>query len=222
MSLPMVSDAPCFGCTTPCCFEYVVPVNGHDLWRLARDLSLPWAELVTVRKTPDDWAESFMLDDGTDRYAFMLRKRADGGCAMLVTLGAHHRCGVHASRPLACRVYPMHAAWRAPTGIDFASHALCPPPQRARFDAIKGALADEVIDQLGERALYVRVVARWEQAARQRPRARPFVIDDYVRWTLALYGEIQTLRQGPRVEWQRRAESCIAVYPLPSEWAPGC
>lgn len=215
-------DSPCFGCTTPCCFEYIVPVSGHDLWRLAGALSLPWAELVTVRKTPDDWAESFMLDESNDRYAFILRKRAGGACALLVTLGAHHRCGVHASRPLACRVYPMHSAWRAPTGIDFAAHALCPPPQRARFDAAKGQLADDVIDQLGERALYVRAVARWEQAARRRPRAQPFVIDDYVRWTLALYGELEPLRRGPRVEWQRRAESYIAVYPLPSEWAPGC
>ena len=224
MSLPVVSPSPCFGCTTRCCFEYIVPINGHDLWRLCRTLALPWSELVTVRKTPDDWAESFTLDGGTDRYAFLLRKRRDGGCAMLMSLGGdQYRCGVHDARPLACRVYPFHPAWRAPTGVDFTQHALCPPPQRARFDAARGSFADDVVDQLGERALYVRVVSRWDEAARHRPHAAPYTIDDYVRWTLALYDELAPLRTtAPRTTWQRRAEAWIAVYPLPAELTPGC
>ena len=223
MSLPLANESPCFGCTTPCCFEYVVPVNGHDLWRLVRDLSLPWSELVTVRKTPGDWAESFALDEGNDRFAFLLPKRPGGACALVVSLGAHHRCGVHASRPLACRVYPLHSAWRAPTGVDFAPHALCPPPQRARFAALKGALADDLLDQLGERALYLRVVARWEQAARLRSREQPLTVEEYVRWVLALYQELEPLRTGgPRGQWQPRAEAYVAVFPLPMEWAPGC
>jgi hypothetical protein len=225
VSLPVVSDSPCFGCTTRCCFEYVVPVNGHDLWRLMRTLSLPWSELVTVRNTPGDWAESFTLDGGTDRYAFLLRKQPDGGCAMLLSLGSgQYRCGTHAARPLACRIYPFNPAWRAPTGIDFASHALCPPTQRARFDAKKGSFADEVLDQLGARALYVSVVARWDEAARQRPREQPYGIDDFVRWALSLYDEIAPLRASgePRPSWQRRAEAYVAVFPLPADYTAGC
>jgi Fe-S-cluster containining protein len=229
MKLPVLpptvtgDPSPCFGCPTACCFEYVVPINGHDLWRLTRALAVPWSALVSVRTTPDDWGESFTLHRGGARHSLLLRKRAGGGCALLMTVGQDHRCGVHEARPLACRVYPLHSAWRAPTGVDFLSHALCPPPQRARFEAQKGQLADSVVAELHERTLYLRVVARWDEAAAQQPREQPFTVDDYVRWTLLVYDALAPLRQsGPRATWQAQALALVSRMALPFEWAPGC
>lgn len=217
------APSPCFGCTTPCCFEYVVPVNGHDLWRLVRALAVPWSALAAVRTTPDDWGESFTLHRGGPRRAFLLRQRAGGGCSLLMTVGSAHRCGVHDARPLACRVYPLQSAWRAPTGVDFLSHALCPPPQRARFEAQKGRLADAVVADLLERALYLRVIARWDEAAAQQPPEQPFTVDDYVRWLLSLYDSLAPLRHlGPRAAWQDEAIARVSRAALPFEWAPGC
>ena len=226
MKLPVISGAgddgsACFGCTTPCCFEYVVPVNGHDLWRLTRALAVRWSSLVTVRTTPDDWAESFTLHRDGPRQAFLLRKQPTGACALLMSLGPAHRCGVHESRPLACRVYPLHSAWRAPTGVDFLAHALCPPPQRARFAAHKGALADAVLVELQERALHLRVVERWDEAAALQPREQPFTVDDYVQWLLLAYDAIAPLRQ-TNTHWTERALTEIAKLSLPFQWAPGC
>ena len=225
MKLPVVdshaaSASACFGCTTPCCFEYVVPVNGHDLWRLTRALAVPWSSLVTVRTTPDDWAESFTLHRGGPRQAFLLRKQPNGACALLMSLGQAHRCGVHAARPLACRVYPLHSAWRAPTGVDFLGHALCPPPQRARFEADKGALADAVLVDLQARALYLRVVERWDEAAALQPREQPFTVDDYVHWLLSAYDALPPLQRS-NAHWQEEALTQIAKLPLPFQWAPG-
>jgi Fe-S-cluster containining protein len=224
VKLPLAPDeSPCFGCSTPCCVEYVVPISGHDLWRLTRALGVPWQELVTLRRTPDDWVESFRLHAGGERQAFLLRKKPSGGCALLLELpDGSQRCGAHAARPLACRVYPFHSAWRAPTGIDFVPHALCPTIQRARYELRKGAMADEVIDTLAERALHIRAVERWEIAAGERTADSAFTADEYVAWLFRVFEAVEALRAGRREQWQPRALALIAGFLLPVELAPGC
>jgi Fe-S-cluster containining protein len=221
--LRVVDDSACFGCTTSCCFEYLVPVNAHDLWRLTRALGLPWRALAAVRTTPSDWMESFTLDAAGQRFAFHLHRRASGACVLLGSFGDDaHRCGAHAARPLACRVYPYVGEWAPFATIKLQADAVCPPPQRARYAEQAQACAPEVAGQVAERSLYLRVVARWDDAARTRPPAQPYAVDDYVRWAFSLYDALAALRTvGARGSGSAAAE-LIATFPLPDELAPGC
>lgn len=220
--LPVVDVSPCFGCTTSCCLDYEVPVNAHDVWRLARALGLPWRALVRVRPTPSTWMESFTLDAGGRKQALHLLRAADGACALLVTLpdGAR-RCGVHASRPLACRLYPYRGDWTQGAPIRLQTDAICPAPQRAAWDAHKRLAAGDVAAQVGERHLYMRALSRWEQAARTRPPSQPYAVDDFVRWSFALYDAIERVRPAGDGLSAAAAE-VIATFALPDESAPGC
>ena len=220
--LPVVGDSPCFGCTTTCCLDYVVPVNAHDVWRLARALGLSWGALVEVRPTPADYMESFTLDSSGQKRAFQLRRRAGGACALLTSLpDGSHRCGVHAARPLACRLYPYRGDWTPGAPIRVVADAVCPPERRDRYEARKVFAASDVVAEVGERHLYMRALDRWDQAARTRPPSQAYGVDDFVRWAFALYDAVEALRREGPIGFAPAA-ALIAGFPLPDDSAPGC
>jgi Fe-S-cluster containining protein len=221
--LPVVSDSACFGCSTSCCLDYAVPVNAHDVWRLARALGVPWRALVTVQPTPGDWMESFALDGSERKFALHLHRRTGGACALLTTLpDGSQRCGVHAIRPLACRLYPYRGDWQPGEPVRLQADAICPPPQRARYRAQRLEAVPEVVVEVGERQLYMRAIARWELAARTRPIGQPYAVDDYLRWAFSLYDAIEVVRRRGPTGFDRAASEVIATFPLPDEGAPGC
>jgi len=220
--LPVVADTPCFGCTTSCCLDYDVPVNAHDVWRLMRALAVPWRALVRPRPTPSDWMESFTLDDSGRKLALHLIRRGNGACALLTTLpdGAH-RCGVHAERPLACRLYPYRGDWAPGAPVRMQADAICPPPQRAAYEAHARFAVIDVAGEVSERHLYMRILQRWSVAAQTRSAAQPYAVDDFLRWTFSLYDAIEPLR-ARGAEFARAATALITAFPLPDESAPGC
>lgn len=221
--LPVVGDSACFGCTTSCCLEYDVPVNAHDVWRLARALTLPWSALVRVRPTPADYLESFTLDDSGRKLSLQLHRRDHGACALLTTLpDGTQRCGVHAERPLACRLYPYRGDWSPGMPARLQADAVCPPPQRARYQAQRAAAVTAVAGEVSERHLYMRALARWDMAAQTRSPAHAYRVDDFLRWAFALYDALEPLRARPPAELADAAEALIAAFPLPDELAPGC
>lgn len=220
--LPVVGDSPCFGCGTSCCLDYVVPVNAHDVWRLCRALGLPWGALVVVQPTPSDWMESFTLDSTGRKQALHLRRRAGGACALLTSLpDGSHRCGVHAARPLACRVYPYLGDWVPGAPIRMQHDAICPPAQHRRWEAYRVIAASDVVAEVGERHLYMRALERWDEAARMRPPAQAYQVDDFLRWAFSLYDAVEEIRRRGPVGFSAAAER-IATFPLPDESAPGC
>lgn len=221
--LPVVGDSACFGCTTSCCLDYEVPVNAHDVWRLMRALALPWNALVRVRPTPADYMESFTLDRSGRKHALQLHRHDDGACALLTTLpDGSRRCGVHAARPLACRVYPYRGDWSPGMAVRLQHDAVCPPPQRERYQAERAAVAPAIADQVSERHLYMRALARWDEAAQTRSPAHAYRVDDFLRWSFALYDALEPLRARRPAAFADAAESLIAAFPLPDEQAPGC
>jgi Fe-S-cluster containining protein len=220
--LAVVAETPCFGCTTSCCLDYDVPVHAHDVWRLMRALGVSWRALVRPRPTPPDWMESFALDDTGRKLALHLLRRDGGACALLTTLpDGSHRCGVHAERPLACRLYPHRGDWAPGAPVRLQADAICPPAQRAAYEAHASFAVGEVAAEVAERHLYLRVLARWNVAAQTRSAAQPYAVDDFLRWTCALYDAVEPLRaRGPT--FARAATALIANFPLPDETAPGC
>src|SRR5262249_30242634 len=92
-SLPVVRDRAspfsyrCGACTR-CCFEKVIPLGPYEVARLAHNRGVSATEFLATYTT----------EAGTT-----LLSREDGGCVFLDERG----CGVHADRPLACRLYPL-------------------------------------------------------------------------------------------------------------------
>jgi Fe-S-cluster containining protein len=197
----------CFTCPAPCCTSYAVPLTGFDVWRLARGLKLPWREVAEPRLDRMTW-EGFRIDDGDGRWGLFLRTSAGESCHFLMQLpDGQRRCGAHESRPLACRVYPWMPSGSTQLGLEIGGHALCPPPQRAHFEARTREARDPVYDELAERPLYKLAVLRWNEKKHERS------FDEFVDWLFALYDALLPLRGPP--DWRRAAQRLVNEFPLP-------
>lgn len=121
------SQIPCVTCHTVCCGAYRVYLMPPDLLRLRERLHVPVESLVMPVPLTDENAEqaawSFSLGE-EERFLLGLRRRA-GRCLFLLNLGGARRCGVHAGRPLTCRLYPFTADVRR---LRRLARALCPTP----------------------------------------------------------------------------------------------
>jgi len=215
--LPVLDAASraCLSCHGPCCFEHVVPITAYDLWRLARNLGVPWASLVELDFHKIALNDGFRLDRGPKHYHYLLKRRESGACLFLVEIDdTHRRCGVHALRPGPCRRYPLVPA-DGEGGVEFGNHAICPEPQAAMYRAALGELRHLVDDSEAERVLYHRVLARWDLLARFVPVETPLSFDQFYEWIARVYEAIEPLREGPRAEWQPRAEALADEFPLP-------
>lgn len=209
------SSRACLSCHGPCCFEYTVPISGFDLWRLAHNLGVPWASLVELDFHKIALYDGFRLDRGPKHYFFKLKRRESGACQLLVEIdGGYRRCGVHALRPGPCRRFPLVPS-DGPDGVEFAEHADCPAPQAAIY---RGALAElrHLVDEPeADRALYHRVLARWDLVPRFVPVETPLTVDQFYGWVSRVYQAIEPLREGARADWQPRAEALASEFPLP-------
>jgi Fe-S-cluster containining protein len=208
------SEPPCFACPAPCCSSYVVPITAFDLWRMARTLELPWQEVAEPGPGKAEEFDCFRLDDSERRHGFYLLRKPSGACRFLVELpDGPSRCGAHLGRPLACRTYPFKTVLTG-DGLDFISHTLCPPRERALFEAARERFRPAVVDEMEERMLHVRAVHRWDQMAARLP---PRMLDarDYASWAFQIYDAIARVRVGARATWQPEAERIIDAWPLP-------
>ncbi|MEW5853165.1 MAG: YkgJ family cysteine cluster protein [Myxococcota bacterium] len=96
----------CAGCDVDCCSGHVIPVNMFDAWRLRSVLNIPFSEflgLVPYQGT----APTHYVRIGLQKFALVLKRRPDRSCAFLLRVGSQRRCGVHALRPDACRIFPF-------------------------------------------------------------------------------------------------------------------
>ena len=206
--LVVLPDAPCDGCHGRCCVEHRVPIDGFDLVRLWRAVGGAWRDLVALERRRHPLSFGFRLDAGPEHWSLSLRRRDDGACAFLVGHAGAWRCGVHAARPGACRSYPGALD---DDGAPFVrAHAIC-PPERALAWAARLERDAAIYDDLAERELWGRALARWDLAVRVAPRST----DDFVVWMSALDACIERLRGGDRGAWQLAAYACIDEFPLP-------
>lgn len=90
-SIGMTRETPfsytCGRCSR-CCYHKGISLNPYEVLRLARNQGMNTSEFV---------------ERCTDAAGTQLRQRDDGGCIFLTAQG----CGVHADRPLVCRIYPL-------------------------------------------------------------------------------------------------------------------
>ncbi|HEX4458530.1 MAG TPA: YkgJ family cysteine cluster protein, partial [Polyangia bacterium] len=151
-------DLPCATCAAPCCVGRAVALDAADVRRLQVALGLSWSAFATIVSDED----GFQLAAGGPRYGFRLRHAGDGSCIFAVPLATTRRCGVHAVRPLSCRVYPWH--------VTLADDAA---PQHAHADdaAPQLAHADDAAPQLALADAHVAGIALGNDAACPAPLA---------------------------------------------------
>lgn len=96
----------CADCDVDCCSGHVIPVNIFDAWRLRSVLNIPFREFLgLVPHQQGSPTHPVRMHDG--KYTLMLKRRADKSCGFLIKMGSQRRCGVHALRPDACRIFPF-------------------------------------------------------------------------------------------------------------------
>jgi Fe-S-cluster containining protein len=190
MKLPMID--PCVECTTGCCTSYIVPLSGFDVWRLCRGLQLPWQEVAEVRSAFAHW-EGFALHAGGARFGLFLRARPrTDTCHFLMQLpGGAWRCGVHAVRPMACRIYPYKPS-ESGGELSLKKDAMCPAPSQEWFGERRLEALTPVQEELAERQLHLFAVTRWNQHMARSPHR--YDVEVYLDWILRLYDALLPLR----------------------------
>ncbi|MBI5497820.1 MAG: YkgJ family cysteine cluster protein [Deltaproteobacteria bacterium] len=96
----------CAHCDVDCCTGHVIPLNCVDAWRIHHTLGIPFREFIALVPW-DHSVPTHGVRIGEERFSMALRRRWDGSCAFLLRVGQERRCGIHAVRPDACRIFPF-------------------------------------------------------------------------------------------------------------------
>ena len=194
---PSRSADPCAACGL-CCRSYLVPVFGHDVYRLVKQRGLDPRSFLFIaeQETPDP--VGFLLDPGGPTYGLALDKKnaleASQPCVFLVESDdGTSRCGVYEDRPIACATYPMaHAI----NGVGFLPAALCPPNAWPPDEPANEHWAVALRRLARYRDTYVEVVRRWNAwiASRLDRDAPP--AEHFVAYVLQTYDRLATLDAG--------------------------
>ena len=104
--LPVFNQSPCVGCEVSCCKEYVVQLNGHDIYRLCASVELPVREYIELRRSEDRGGVLLKDSAKMDFYELTLA-HGPRGCVFLEQKGRQLECGVHPSKPGVCLGYPF-------------------------------------------------------------------------------------------------------------------
>lgn len=164
---------PCTLCPARCC-RLNVKVSLPDALHFCTTLGVPFFAGLTL--VPSEDPEHAFALDPDPRFVgpedawpgtaeIQLRRREDGGCASLVKVGEHERCGVYSARPSFCRTYP--ASWRAETVEGGPATILCPVPYGIDPDA-EAELRGQIQRSIRLWRLHDEVVGAWNAAEAPR------------------------------------------------------
>jgi Fe-S-cluster containining protein len=213
-----IPEDPCASCGL-CCRSYLVPVFGHDLYRLVTRRNLDPRSFTFFCEQDEPDRVGFRLQAGGTTYGLALGKKhkleATQPCTFLVEHGdGTSRCGVYDDRPIACVTYPMS---RTPGGVALLPLALCPPVSWAPEEAASLHWADALHRVSRYRDTYVEVVNRWNAwvdslAGDARPP------EHFVAYVLQVYDRLARLDgelgQDVLVEVERTWASLAAGSPV--------
>ncbi len=95
--------APCIGCHTNCCMDFVVYVNSHDIHRISTNLKVPPESFIQLYQ-PEDEDSAVRVEDGLYDLAL---KDDKGTCNFLKREAGQFRCSIQPFKPGICRTYPF-------------------------------------------------------------------------------------------------------------------
>jgi len=153
---------PCSTCGL-CCRSYLVPVFGHDVYRLVKQRGLDPRSFLFIAEQETRDPVGFLLNADGPAYGLALDKKnaleANQPCVFLdESDDGTSRCGVYDDRPIACATYPMA---RATGGVAFMPAALCPSDAWTDDEPANEHWAASLRRLARYRDTYVEVVRRW-------------------------------------------------------------
>lgn len=158
----------CDLCPARCC-RLNVKVSLPDAIRYCVTLGVPFfAGLVLVPSTHATHAFSVEHDprsmenvgEWPGRAEIQLRRKPDGSCHALISIGGYERCGVYAARPSLCRLYPM--SWTSDVAKGSPGMILCPVPYGVTESEERRFLAD-IETSIENWELHDDVVEEWHR-----------------------------------------------------------
>jgi Fe-S-cluster containining protein len=201
---------PCAPCGL-CCRSYLVPVFGHDVWRITTELGLAPERFLFVAEQAEPDPLGFRLDAGGTTHGLALMKEepitATQPCVFLEQDGDRSRCGIYHQRPITCRAYPMGKLGAA---VYQRAATLCPPDAWTEADLTARHWRTTLQTLRMQRDVYVEAVARWNAAVVRWAPPAPLPATVYSGYLLTVYRGIAELEEtvGP-----------TALEPVVDEWA---
>ena len=192
-----VRMSPCESCHAGCCRAFAVPVTGADILRIERQLQLGFGDFVCRWADPDgniarNYAPQFhFADEPETPFVICLRHTASEffprttKCRFLLEgepdaenpLG-QARCGIHAARPGACRVFPTKLNETGELAVIYdvpengrpaepaATYSLCPRPwEPTDIDTLTG-IQDLVVARY-EMGFFKQLANLWNRKPRE-------------------------------------------------------
>jgi Fe-S-cluster containining protein len=124
----------CDLCPARCC-RLNVKISLADAIHYCRTLGLPFFAGMTIVPSTHE-AHAFRVqrdprvipasDGWIGTGEIQLKRKDDGSCHALVSIGGYERCGVYSARPSLCRLYPF--SWTSDVAKGSPGMILCPVP----------------------------------------------------------------------------------------------
>ena len=193
----MTARDPCGPCGL-CCRSYLVPLFGHDFWRIHthQHLAPEKFAFIAEQETPD--ALGFFLASGGPTFGLALMKieplTATQPCVFLEpTPDGQTRCSIYHDRPITCRAYPMS---KFGAKVFQREATLCPPDSWSDEDILAPHWRENLQLLRVYRDIYVEVVARWNGAIEKWPPPEPLPASVFCDFLLKVYDEIARVEDG--------------------------
>jgi Fe-S-cluster containining protein len=203
---------PCATCGN-CCRDYVVPVFGQDIWRIATGQRLgPEQFVVAYPQFKEVHTDAFRLQRDGYWFGLMLDKRGQlkpgRPCIFLVDLGGgHSRCGIYGQRPSACQIYPM-VAWSGVVAQRPDSH--CPPDSWPLAELVRPAWRTGLQGLRMQLDVYGEAVGRWNARINASPPGKEYVLPEFLAYVMNVYDRLAALDAAAGAE---TLSQVIATWP---------
>lgn len=198
MSEAAASQSRSCPCTGACCHRYLVNLCGYDVWLVATQLRLRPEEFVVAFSHADPQLGGFQLQRGGKSHGLALDKRRWGSrgkasqrgpCIFLTRMtNGIERCGIHAIRPVACRVYPMSMR---NDELTQRSDALCPAGSWVLSEQQKTEWHRWVNHGRMQFDIYAEVLSRWNARVDAAAETAYFSILNFLAYLLNAYDRIE-------------------------------
>lgn len=178
----------CNGCFGRCCREYVVPLNGADIWRIARTQHLAPMRFVWCDAEESPTPSGVLLRPGEPTYTLALQHHQPRNHERIcMFLNPDGRCSIYAARPLVCQTYPMYLRKGVVTPRE---DLLCPAGSWAGIERMQADWRARIIAQNQAWEDYALVIAAWNGAIRSLQYETGAALAQYLDYLLLAYDQL--------------------------------
>ncbi len=176
-----------------------MPVNGFDVWRIARGLEYPPEKFVQVITQDRSNSHGFVLDCSGHTFQLALSKKIspdDQGeqCFFWLSLdgGATGRCGIYGLRPGVCRAYP--ASMRT-VNVVRREDVICPTDAWRDGTLLQPRWRSDLFQITVEFDIYRMAIASWNRYVEYLEPQEPIAHEQYLYYLLDFYDRLAGVRE---------------------------